>query len=111
MSGRGVLKALRSKGVNAHAFDPARRDLGELKRQRFTRCFIALHGRGGEDGTVQGALEFLGIPYTGSGVLASALALDKVRTKDLWAAEGLPTAPYEVLGKDSNLKAVAKRLG
>ena len=77
----------------------------------FDRAFIVLHGRGGEDGSVQGALELMGMPYTGSGVLASALAMDKVRTKRLWAAEGLPTAPYEVLGKDTNLKAVAKRLG
>ena len=72
MSGSGVLKALQSKGVNAHAFDPAERDLAELKRKGFKRCFIALHGRFGEDGTVQGALELLGIPYTGSGVMASS---------------------------------------
>ena len=83
MSGNGVLKALRAKGVDAHAFDPAERDLAELKRDGYARCFVALHGRGGEDGSLQGALEFLGIPYTGSGVLASALALDKVRTKQL----------------------------
>ena len=111
MSGGGVLKALQSKGVDAHAFDPAARDLAELKKKGFKRCFIALHGRFGEDGTVQGVLEWLGIPYTGSGVLASALAMDKLRTKRLWAAEGLPTAPYAVLEKNTNLKAVAKRLG
>ena len=111
MSGNGVLKALRAKGVDAHAFDPSERDLEDLLKQRFARAFIALHGRFGEDGTVQGVLEWLGIPYTGSGVLASALAMDKLRTKLLWHAEGLPTPPYEVLGKESDLKAVAKRLG
>jgi len=111
MSGNGVLKALRAKGVDAHSFDPAQRELGDLKREGYASCFIVLHGRGGEDGSLQGALEYLGIPYTGSGVLASALALDKVRTKRLWAAEGLPTAPHAVLTRDSNLKAVAKKLG
>ena len=109
-SGGMVLNALRSRGVDAHAFDPAERSLEELLKQKFARVFIALHGRFGEDGTLQGALEWLGIPYTGSGVLASALAMDKLRTKLLWHAEGLPTPPYEVLGKDSNLEAVAKRL-
>ena len=111
MSGNGVLKALRANGVDAHSFDPAQRELGDLKREGYARCFIVLHGRGGEDGSLQGALEFLGIPYTGSGVLASALALDKVRTKRLWAAEGLPTAPHAILTRDSNLNAVAKKLG
>jgi D-alanine-D-alanine ligase len=110
-SGGMVLAALREKGVDAHPFDPKEKDVEDLVKERFARVFIALHGRFGEDGTVQGVLEWLGIPYTGSGVLASALAMDKVRTKRLWAAEGLPTAPYEVLGKDSDLKAVAKRLG
>jgi D-alanine-D-alanine ligase len=109
-SGGMVLKALCSRGVDAHAFDPAKRSLEELLKQKFARVFIALHGRFGEDGTLQGALEWLGIPYTGSGVLASALAMDKLRTKLLWHAEGLPTPPYEVLGKESNLNAVAKRL-
>jgi D-alanine-D-alanine ligase len=94
MSGTGVLDALLSQGVDAHAFDPAQRDLGELKRDGFARCFIALHGRHGEDGTVQGALELIGMPYTGSGVLASAMALDKVMTKRVWAAVGLPTPRY-----------------
>ncbi len=89
-----MLAALRSQGVDAHAFDPAERDLGELKRDGFARCFIALHGRHGEDGTVQGALELLGIPYTGSGVMASAIAIDKVMTKRVWLAEGLPTPRY-----------------
>jgi len=110
-SGSMVLAALRKKGVDAHPFDPKDRDVQDLVKERFARVFIALHGRFGEDGTVQGVLEWLGIPYTGSGVLASALAMDKVRTKRLWAAEGLPTAPYEVLAGDSNLKAVAKKLG
>ncbi len=91
MSGGGVLAALQSQGVDAHAFDPAERDLSELKREGFARVFIALHGRHGEDGTVQGALELLGIPYTGSGVMASAIAMDKVMTKRVWSAEGLPT--------------------
>src|ERR1700746_2630288 len=94
MSGSGVLKALQSKGVDAHAFDPAERDLAELKRKGFKHCFIALHGRHGEDGSVQGALELLGIPYTGSGVMASAIAMDKVMTKRVWIAEGLPTPRY-----------------
>jgi len=110
-SGSMVLAALRKKGVDAHPFDPKQRDLQDLLKERFARVFIALHGRFGEDGTVQGVLEWLGIPYTGSGVLASALAMDKLRTKRLWAAEGLPTAPYAVLDKDTNLAAVAKRLG
>ncbi|HEU4651104.1 MAG TPA: D-alanine--D-alanine ligase, partial [Croceibacterium sp.] len=94
MSGGGVLAALHSQGVDAHAFDPAERDLVELKREGVDRCFIALHGRHGEDGTVQGALELLGIPYTGSGVMASSMALDKVMTKRVWIAEGLPTPRY-----------------
>ena len=95
MSGQGVLQALRSVGVDAHAFDPAARDLGELKREGFERCFIALHGRFGEDGTVQGALELLGLPYTGSGVMASSVAMDKVMTKRIWRAEGLPTPAWQ----------------
>jgi D-alanine-D-alanine ligase len=91
MSGTGVLQALKAQGVDAQAFDPSERGLAELKHEGVARCFIALHGRHGEDGTVQGALELLGIPYTGSGVLASAIAMDKVMTKRVWAAEGLPT--------------------
>ena len=94
MSGTGVLDALRSKGVDAHAFDPSERDLGDLKREGFDRCFIALHGRFGEDGTVQGALELLGIPYTGSGVMASSISMDKVMTKRIWRFEGLPTPAW-----------------
>ena len=110
-SGGMVLKALQARGVDAHAFDPRERSLEDLLKEKFARVFIALHGRFGEDGTLQGALEWLGIPYTGSGVLASALAMDKLRTKRLWQAEGLPTAAHEVLGKDTDLAAVAKRLG
>jgi D-alanine-D-alanine ligase len=100
MSGGGVLKALQSQGVDAHAFDPGQRELSELKHGGFDRVFIALHGRHGEDGTVQGALELLGIPYTGSGVMASAIALDKVMTKRVWLAEGLPTPRWVRLGPD-----------
>jgi hypothetical protein len=94
MSGNGVLAALQSAGVDATAFDPATRELIELKRHGYARCFIALHGRHGEDGTVQGALELLGVPYTGSGVMASAIAMDKVMTKRVWVAEGLPTPRF-----------------
>ena len=110
-SGGMVLNALRSRGVDALPFDPAERGLDALIGERFERAFIALHGRFGEDGTVQGVLEWLGIPYTGSGVLASALAMDKLRTKLLWHAQGLPTPPYAVLTKDSDLRAVARKLG
>ena len=110
-SGSMVLNALKSRGVDAHPFDPAERGLDELAKQKFERAFIALHGRFGEDGTVQGVLEWLGIPYTGSGVLASALAMDKLRTKRIWQAEKLPTPPYAVLDRNSDLRAVAKRLG
>ncbi len=97
LSGNGVLDALRQGGVDAHAFDPAERGLHELKADGFARCFIALHGRHGEDGTVQGALELLGIPYTGSGVMASSIAMDKVMTKRIWEACGLPTPRHVVL--------------
>ena len=97
MSGQGVLAALRARGVDAHAFDPAEQPMDELKRQGFARCFIALHGRYGEDGTVQGALELLGIPYTGAGVMTSSMAIDKVMTKRVWLAEGLPTPRYALL--------------
>ncbi len=99
MSGSGVLQALQGRGVDAHAFDPAQRDLSDLRREGFGRAFIALHGRFGEDGTVQGALELLGIPYTGSGVMPSALAIDKVMTKRVWLAEGIPTPRYVLLRK------------
>ena len=100
MSGEGVLQALRAAGVDAHAFDPAERDLGELKREGFERCFIALHGRFGEDGTVQGALELMGLPYTGSGVMASSIAMDKTMTKRVWLAEGLPTPRYVLVRRE-----------
>jgi D-alanine-D-alanine ligase len=100
MSGQGVLKALQSSGVDAQAFDPAERSLSELQRDGFDRCFIALHGRYGEDGTVQGALELLGIPYTGSGVMASSIAMDKTMTKRVWLAEGLPTPRYELVRRE-----------
>jgi len=110
-SGTMVLAALRSRGVDAHPFDPAERGLDELMDERFDRAFIVLHGRFGEDGTLQGVLEWLGIPYTGSGVLASALAMDKLRTKLLWQAGGLPTPPCELLHADADLGAVAQRLG
>jgi D-alanine-D-alanine ligase len=111
MSGRGVLMALRSQGVDAHAFDPAERDLAELKRDGFARCFIALHGRFGEDGTVQGALELLGIPYTGSGVMASSMAIDKVMTKRLWRAEGLPTPAWKMVDCAASARNAFAELG
>jgi D-alanine-D-alanine ligase len=110
-SGSMVLAALKKKGVDAHPFDPKERGLDELAREKFDRVFIALHGRFGEDGTLQGILEWLGIPYTGSGVLASALAMDKLRTKRIWAAEGLPTAPHAVLDAKTSFAAVEKKLG
>ena len=105
MSGRGVLQALLASGVDAHAFDPAQRELSELKKDGFARCFIALHGRFGEDGTLQGALEWLGIPYTGSGVMASAIAMDKVMTKRVWQSVGLPTPRYVVLSPEQQQRA------
>ncbi|MDP3813306.1 MAG: D-alanine--D-alanine ligase [Hydrogenophaga sp.] len=111
MSGTGVLAALKSRGVDAHAFDPAERDLGELKREGFQRCFIALHGRFGEDGTVQGALELLGIPYTGPGVMASAVAMDKLMTKRIWIAEGLSTPAWRQVHSADETRAAFKALG
>ena len=110
-SGSMVLSALQRKGVNAHPFDPKDQGLEQLIAQHFDRVFIALHGRFGEDGTVQGALEYLGLPYTGSGVMASAIAMDKWRTKLLWQASGVPTPPYEALTKESDFAEVARRLG
>jgi len=97
MSGTGVLQALRSKGVDAHPFDPAERSLAELAAEKFDRVFIALHGRYGEDGSLQGALEQLGIPYTGPGVMASAIAMDKIMTKRIWLGHELPTPRFVVL--------------
>jgi D-alanine-D-alanine ligase len=115
MSGSGVLAALQSQGVDAHQFDPAEQDLQQLKAQGFARAFISLHGRHGEDGTVQGALELLGIPYTGSGVMASAIAMDKVMTKRVWLAEGLPTPAYVWLAPEDQqrerIRTVPDELG
>ena len=111
LSGNGVLAALREKGVDAHAFDPKERSLFELKRDGFSRVFIALHGRFGEDGTVQGALEVMGIPYTGSGVMASALAMDKWRTKLVWLSAGIPTPRYEVVTGATDWAKLAGTLG
>lgn len=111
MSGQGVLQALRSQGVDAHPFDPAERDMGELRREGFARCFIALHGRWGEDGTVQGALELLGIPYTGSGVLASSVAMDKIMTKRIWRSEGLPTPAWRTVQSVGDTLAAFAELG
>ena len=110
-SGAMVLDALREAGVDAHPFDPSERGLQALMDGRFARAFIALHGRFGEDGTVQGALEFLGLPYTGSGVLGSALAMDKLRAKLVWQAMGLPTPPHELLSANTDFRGVAQRLG
>ncbi|MFG6465243.1 D-alanine--D-alanine ligase [Roseateles sp. BYS87W] len=115
MSGTGVLEALQSLGVNAHGFDPAERPLQALKDEGFDRAFIALHGRGGEDGTLQGALEWLGIAYTGSGVTASAVAMDKTMTKRVWAAEGLSTPAYLALPRAAltreRIRAIPDELG
>ena len=111
MSGSKVLEALLAAGFDAHAFDPAEREIFSLKSRGFDRVFIALHGRYGEDGTVQGALELMRIPYTGSGVMASALAMDKVRTKMVWTAAGIPTPRFELVSTHSDWKAVAGRLG
>jgi D-alanine-D-alanine ligase len=111
LSGNAVLAALKSKGVDAHAFDPSERSLFELKRDGFARVFIALHGRFGEDGTVQGALEVLGVPYTGSGVMASALAMDKWRTKLVWLASAIPTPRYRIVDARSDWWSVVAELG
>lgn len=111
LSGNAVLAALKSKGVDAHPFDPAERSLYELKAERFDRAFIALHGRFGEDGTVQGALEVLKIPYTGSGVMGSALAMDKWRTKLVWLASGIPTPRYRIVDAKTDWWSVVAELG
>ncbi len=110
-SGKAVLAALLRQGVDAHAFDPAEHDLSELAAQKFDRVMIALHGRYGEDGTIQGALELMGIPYSGSGVMASALAMDKWRTKLLWLAAGVPTPDYALLTAETDFDAVVAKLG
>jgi D-alanine-D-alanine ligase len=111
LSGNAVLGALRELGVDAHPFDPAERELFDLRRDGFARVFIALHGRFGEDGTVQGALETLKIPYTGSGVMASALAMDKWRTKLVWLASGIPTPRYRVARPDTDWMQLVAELG
>ncbi len=111
LSGTGVLAALRAAGVDAHPFDPGERPMDDLRREGFERVFVALHGRYGEDGTVQGALELLGIPYTGSGVMASAVAMDKVFTKRVWITHGLPTPKFEVVRSDDRLREIPDRLG
>ena len=111
MSGNGVLEALISKGVDAHPFDPGLRCPTELVNENFDRIFISLHGRYGEDGTIQGLLELLGLPYTGSGVLASALAIDKIATKLVWLSSGLSTPEFQELKADSDWNAVVKHLG
>jgi D-alanine-D-alanine ligase len=110
-SGNAVLAALRRAGVDAYPFDPAERPLAALKDEDYERVFIALHGRGGEDGSLQGALDLMGIPYTGSGVLASALAMDKWRSKLLWQAAGIPVPDCVLLTADSDWQAVVDRLG
>ena len=111
MSGKGVLEALLSKGINAHAFDPAERSISDLAEQQFDRVFIALHGRYGEDGTMQGLLEQMKLPYTGSGVLASALAIDKQATKRLWSSFSLATPKFAMLNAKSDWDQIAKDLG
>lgn len=111
MSGAGVLAALRSQGVDAHLFDPAERDLFDLRHEGFDRAFINLHGRFGEDGTVQGALELMRIPYTGSGVLPSSVAMDKVMTKRIWRAEGLPTPDWRQVASVAETEAAFAALG
>ena len=111
MSGSGVLEALLNKGVDAHAFDPGLRCPTELAKEKLDRVFISLHGRYGEDGTIQGLLELLNLPYTGSGVLASALSIDKIATKQIWLSNGLTTPDFEELTANSDWNAVAKHLG
>ena len=111
MSGTAVLEALRRQGVDAHAFDTGERTLSEFASEQFDRAFVILHGRYGEDGTIQGALDLMGVPYTGSGVMACALAMDKWRTKLVWQASGIPTPRFEMLTDDSDFAAMAKSLG
>lgn len=111
MSGTGVLAALKSRGVDAHAFDPGTQSLAELEAARFDRVFIALHGRGGEDGTIQGVLETLRVPYTGSGVQASAIAIDKHTTKQIWLQSGIPTPAYRIGRADTDWMRIVAELG
>ncbi|MGC8853468.1 MAG: D-alanine--D-alanine ligase [Halothiobacillaceae bacterium] len=109
-SGRAVLEALQTRGVDAHGIDAGRDVVEQLKAGAFERAFIIMHGRGGEDGVIQGALELLGLPYTGSGVLASALGMDKLRTKQLWLGAGLPTPAFRVLESMADAEAAAREL-
>ena len=111
ISGKAVLAALHERGVDAHAFDPAHSPIWDIPKEGFERAFIILHGRHGEDGTVQGALELMGVPYTGSGVMASALAMDKWRTKLVWLAAGVPTPKFRVLTPQTDATAVLRELG
>jgi D-alanine-D-alanine ligase len=111
MSGTGVLNALKRRGVDAHAFDPGRQRLAELEAAAFDRVFIALHGRGGEDGTIQGVLETLGVPYTGSGVQASAIAIDKQITKQIWLQSGIPTPAHRIGHASTDWMQVVAELG
>jgi D-alanine-D-alanine ligase len=110
LTGNAVLEGLKRRGVDAHAFDPRERALAELLEQRFARVWIALHGPGGEDGTLQGALEYLGVPYTGSGVMGSAIGMDKLRTKHLALATGIPTADFVVLRGREDFERALERL-
>jgi len=111
LSGNGVLQALLERGVDAHSFDPGTQSLAELAAAGFERVFVALHGRFGEDGTIQGVLETLRIPYTGSGVQASSIAIDKRTTKRIWEFEGLPTPAWQILHADTDFKRVVAELG
>jgi len=111
LTGKAVLDALARRGIDAHAFDPRERSLAELIEQQFSRVWIALHGPGGEDGTLQGALEYLGIPYTGSGVLGSAVGMDKLRTKQLAHSIGVATAQFAVLRGPQDFEITLQRLG
>jgi D-alanine-D-alanine ligase len=111
MSGTGVLQALKSRGIDAHGFDPALSSLAELAAENFDCVFIALHGRYGEDGSLQGALEQLGIPYTGSGVMASSVGMDKITTKIIWLSKNIPTPRYATVAPGDDLDAVVAELG
>ena len=111
LSGNAVLAGLKRRGIDAHAFDPRDQSLAELRAAGFERVWIALHGPGGEDGTVQGALEYLGVPYTGSGVMGSAIGMDKLRTKRLGLSAGVPTAEFVVLRGPEDFASALERLG
>ena len=111
MTGAAVLKSMRNLGIDVIAIDVQKDFIDSLRNYQLDRVFVALHGPGGEDGTLQGALEYLGIPYTGSGVMASALAMDKLRCKQLWKGIGLPTADFYLLDKDSNYQEILNKLG